>query len=90
MGISNPAIDAIIELVINAKTHREQITATRALDRILLHSHFAVPLHHSDKFRVAYWNKFSRPEVPPKYDYQFIYGPYFWWHDTKKAADLKK
>ena len=90
MGISNPAIDAIIELVINAKTHQEQITATRALDRILLHSHFAVPLHHSDKFRVAYWNKFSRPEIPPKYDYQFIYGPYFWWHDTKKAADLKK
>lgn len=90
IGIENKAIDEIIEIIIKANTREEQITATRALDRILLHSHFAVPLHHSNVFRVAYWNKFSRPNTPPLYDYNFIYGPYFWWVDKEKAAKLKK
>ena len=90
MGISNPAIDEIIEKVINVTSREEQITATRALDRILLHSHYAIPLYHSNTFLVATWNKFSKPKIAPKYDYIFTYGPHFWWFDKEKSDKLKK
>ena len=86
-GISNEfhaAIDTIIERIIDIKSREEQITATRALDRILLHSHFAVPLYHKNIFSVAHWNKFLRPNSSPKYDYAFMYGPHLWWENPKK------
>jgi microcin C transport system substrate-binding protein len=37
-------------------------------------------------FRVAYWDKFSRPAVRPKY----TLGTGTWWFDAAKAARLPK
>ena len=39
---------------------------------------------HEGVYRVAYWNKISRPEVSPKYDLGFD----FWWFDPKKAKNM--
>jgi microcin C transport system substrate-binding protein len=37
-------------------------------------------------FRVAYWNKFSRPEVSPPYGLPLN----AWWIDREKLAEIRK
>ena len=65
IGIQDPAIDKLIEMVISAPDRDALITRTRALDRVLLWNHFVVPNWHSRSYRVAYWNKFDRPARSP-------------------------
>ena len=60
-GIKNPAIDALIDLIITAPTREELVNRTKALDRALLWGYYVIPQWHVDSYRVAYWNKFSRP-----------------------------
>ncbi len=84
-GVNNPAVDFLINKIIAAKNRENLITATRALDRILLHNYFVVPHWHIQNFRIAYWEKFSRPKINPKYDL----GLDTWWYDTKKAKLLE-
>lgn len=55
-GIQNPAVDAVTEMIIQAKTREELTTRTRVLDRILLRGHIAIPGWHFPKWRVA-WRK---------------------------------
>jgi len=82
IGIQDPVIDQLAELVISAPDREALIARTRALDRVLLWNHFVIPHWHIRSFRVAYWDKFNRPKVPPKYSLGFNY----WWVDAKKTA----
>lgn len=84
IGVKNPVIDEIIEKLISAKTRKELILYTKVLDRILLFNYYLIPQFHIGHYRVAYWNKFSKPSVSPKYDLGFD----FWWLDKKKEESL--
>lgn len=67
IGIKNPAVDALIEHIVTAKTYTELQTATRALDRVLLWNHYVIPNWYYGKWRLAWWNKFDKPEkLSPK------------------------
>ncbi|MGE0668735.1 MAG: extracellular solute-binding protein [Sphingomonadales bacterium] len=85
IGIRNPAVDALIEKVIYAPDRAGLIAATRALDRVLLNSHYVIPMWHTRVFRIAWWDKFGRPAVTPGQHYGF---PVTWWLDAKKEAAL--
>ncbi|GAB3448120.1 hypothetical protein GCM10027396_20900 [Insolitispirillum peregrinum] len=78
-GICSPAIDALIEKVVQAKDRNELITATRALDRVLLWSHQVIPHWHISSSRVALWNRFGMPAVSPMQGMQLM----AWWTDPK-------
>jgi microcin C transport system substrate-binding protein len=67
MGIQNPAIDSLIEELINAKDREELVHYTRALDRALLWNFYLIPQWHLNAWRLAWWNKFDHPEVFSKY-----------------------
>jgi microcin C transport system substrate-binding protein len=84
MGINDPVIDALVEKLIAAPDRQSLIMRTRALDRVLLWNHFVIPHWHIRSFRVAYWDKFGRPKVTPKYGLGFD----FWWVDPTKAGVL--
>ena len=84
IGIKNPAVDAMIEKVVFAKSEEELVAAARALDRILLWNHYVVPQWAYGKIRTARWNRFSRPEKLPKYGMAAF--PTLWWWDEAKAA----
>ncbi|MBD24245.1 MAG: hypothetical protein CMG46_04485 [Candidatus Marinimicrobia bacterium] len=81
-GIKNSAIDAIIEELISAPSRESLVAHTRALDRILLWSHYFVPQLSVPASRHAYWNKFGHPDKIP------LQGPDFnaWWYDRDRAA----
>ncbi len=84
-GIDDPAVDALIERVISAKSRDELETASRALDRVLRAGHYWVPHWNKASNTVAYWDKFSRPETKPRFDRGILDT---WWYDDGKAAKL--
>jgi len=84
-GISDPAVDALIERVIAAKGRDELETAARALDRVLRAGHYWVPHWYKASNDIAYWDKFSRPDIKPRFDRGILDT---WWYDPAKAAKL--
>ncbi len=85
IGIKDPVVDELIELVIAAPTRESLIARTRALDRVLLWSWYVVPNWHIQAYRVAYWNKFGRPEVTQRYGLGMFAT---WWIDPAREAAL--
>ncbi len=86
-GISDPVVDALIDKVVAAKTRDELVTATRAVDRVLRTGHYWVPHWYKASHNLAFWNKFSRPSIKPKYARGVITT---WWFDPARAAELNK
>ena len=84
LGIKNPAVDALIERVIFAKSRGELVAATRALDRVLLWNDYVVPLLTYDIVCAARWDRFGRPDPLPKYGGAAF--PTVWWWDAERAA----
>lgn len=65
-GVSDPVVDELVSMVIQAPNREELVHRVRALDRVLLHGHYVVPHWHLTKDRVAYWNHLQRPATTPK------------------------
>ena len=84
VGIKNPAVDALIERVIFAKSRGELVAATRALDRVLLWNHYVVQQFTDDKVSAARWDRFGRPDPLPEYGGAAF--PAVWWWDAERAA----
>jgi microcin C transport system substrate-binding protein len=87
IGIKDAAIDNLVETLIGAPDRESLINATRALDRVLLWSHFVVPNWHSNTAYVAYWNRFARPAKSARY------APVAfdtWWIDEAKDKALQR
>lgn len=76
IGLQDPAIDQLVEGLINANSRSSLINHARALDRVLLWGHYVIPNYYIDSWRIAYRAHLRRPEQPPLYDY----GLLTWWH----------
>ena len=83
IGIKDKAVDALVEKLIFAKSRDALITATRALDRVLIANHYIMPQWHAPHERLAYWKALKRPEPMPKHGLGF---PAIWWKDTLAAT----
>ena len=86
IGIKDPAIDELIELVIAATDRQSLIERVHALDRVLLWGHFVIPHWHIPYDRLVFWDKFGVPEVIPMQGT----SPLRWWIDGNKALALKQ
>jgi microcin C transport system substrate-binding protein len=85
-GIADPVIDALIGKALEARSRAELEVATRALDRVLRAGHYWVPQWYKPAHHVAYWDRFARPAIKPRYDRGIVHT---WWYDAAKAAKLK-
>jgi microcin C transport system substrate-binding protein len=88
VGIKNPAVDALIDRLIFAKSREELVAATRALDRVLLWNFYVVPQWSYPKQRTARWDRFGRPDRLPQFGVSAF--PDIWWFDPERAARLGK
>ena len=86
-GISEPYVDALIRKVMESGTRDELTLATHALDRVLRAGHYWIPQWYKAAHHIAFWDKFSRPKVKPKYGRGIIDT---WWYDAGKAASLER
>jgi microcin C transport system substrate-binding protein len=84
-GIKDPVVDALLGKMEKAKTRQDLVVATRAMDRVLRAGHYWVPHWFKASHHIAYWDKFSRPAIKPKYDRGVTDT---WWYDAAKAAKL--
>ena len=82
-GIADPAVDALVDIIIAAKTRAELITACRALDRVIRAGRYWIPHWYKASHWIAYWDVFGRPAAKPRY---FRGIPETWWSDADKAA----
>ncbi len=81
-GVCHPAVDAMVTDLVGAKTHDDLVTASHALDRLLLWGWYMVPQWHLQEVHVAYWNRFGHPAKPVRTGLDFA----AWWVDPALAA----
>jgi peptide/nickel transport system substrate-binding protein len=75
-GVASPAIDAMIDALVNARTTEDFQAAVRAYDRTLLSGHYLIPAYHLDQTWIARRNYIKFPEgKQPIYGYQLP----VWW-----------
>ena len=82
MGLKDPAIDSLVEQLINADSRQSLVSHARALDRALLWGHYVIPNWHIPVWRVAHWDRLQRPERTPLYDI----GLHTWWSRPTEPA----
>ncbi|MEO0635180.1 MAG: extracellular solute-binding protein [Pseudomonadota bacterium] len=86
-GIADPVIDELIETIIFAPDREALVTATHALDRVLLAGDYVIPQFFYPFDRFARWDIFSHPEPLPEYSVGF---PSIWWYDEEKASQVER
>lgn len=79
-GIQSPAVDALIGQITAAKSQAEMLTACRALDRVIGHSHVLTPQWSAATHRMAYntWH-LDRPAQMPPYAQGETWAIDTWW-----------
>ena len=81
MGAKNPAIDAMIAAILEARTRTDFVPAVRALDRALISGFYAIPVYSAQQQWVARWNRIERPATTALNGYL----PETWWQRPSKG-----
>ena len=85
-GLKDPAVDALIDVVLDAKTQDELNVAISALDRVLRALRPWVPQWNKNAHTVAYYDMYEHPDPLPPYS---LGNLDFWWYNADKAEALK-
>ncbi|MFV1878536.1 extracellular solute-binding protein [Nioella sp.] len=85
-GVADPAVDALVEAVVDAETQEELNVAVSALDRVLRWERFRVPQWYNPNHWVSYYDMYRYPENLPPYSLGFLD---FWWIDPDAEAALR-
>ncbi|WP_298981795.1 extracellular solute-binding protein [uncultured Roseibium sp.] len=78
VGAREPAIDALINEIVGARSREHFVDAVRAFDRVLISGAYAVPLYHVSDDWVAHWKKVIPPQSHSLYGHEFD----TWWSTT--------
>ncbi|MBI3375141.1 MAG: ABC transporter substrate-binding protein [Betaproteobacteria bacterium] len=85
IGVKDPAVDALLSLVVSSRTRPELVARLRALDRVLRHGHYVIPQYYSNTYRLAYRaGKFAQPAVAPKYYEAEDWVISTWWRTKRE------
>jgi peptide/nickel transport system substrate-binding protein len=82
MGARDPAIDAMIAALLEAREHPAFVSAVRALDRTLMSGFYAIPLFNVQEQWIARWNRIQRPPATSLTGYL----PETWWQRPDPAT----
>jgi microcin C transport system substrate-binding protein len=84
-GINDRVVDALLRRILRARDQADLVASCRALDRVLLHHHLAVPHWHITYDRYVHWDKFGYPATLTLRGSPIM----TWWVDPAKAAALR-
>lgn len=85
-GLKNPVVDALVAKVINAASWEELLACSKALDRVLLWQYLVIPQFHVALDRLAFWDRFGRPEKIPTHGVSLRGN---WWIDPQRDARIQ-
>ncbi|WP_295531448.1 extracellular solute-binding protein [uncultured Thioclava sp.] len=83
MGMKSPAAEAMIDTMLNARSHEDFVAATRALDRILTAGRYVIPIWYAPKDRIAHIKALHYPDKTPLYGAWPGFAPDVWWYNNK-------
>jgi microcin C transport system substrate-binding protein len=86
-GVADPAIDALLDKIVAAKSRDELHVACRAFDRVFRAGRYWVPQWHKPAYWFAYWDVFDHPSTKPRYGRGV---PDTWWYNPQKAAKIDR
>ncbi|MCO3375464.1 ABC transporter substrate-binding protein [Pseudomonas aeruginosa] len=86
IGLKDPAIDRLVQAVVEADSRAALETAVRALDRVLQWGYYLIPTWYSDEVWIASWNRFGRPPQAPRYSL----GLNTWWEVRERAVPSRE
>lgn len=86
MGARDPAVDAMIKALLEARDHRDFVDAVRALDRALIAGFYTIPLFNVSEQWIARWNRIERPSTTALSGYL----PETWWSKGEPQASPAK
>ena len=75
MGAKDPAIDAMIAAILEARERPAFVSAVRALDRALMSGFYGIPLFNVPEQWIARWNRIEKPSATALSGYL----PETWW-----------
>lgn len=78
-GIDSPAVEAMIEHMLETRDPAEFTATVRALDRVLTTGRYVIPFWYADRAFVAYKADLRHPERIPVYGDWIGWLPEVWW-----------
>ncbi|KAE9642082.1 ABC transporter substrate-binding protein [Pseudomonas sp. PB103] len=84
--LANPAVDQLIDGLVQANTREAMVHYARALDRVLQWGYYMIPNYYSKGTPTVYQNRFGMPPVQPAYDE----GLNTWWEVSAKALNTQQ
>jgi peptide/nickel transport system substrate-binding protein len=81
-GIADPAVDRLVEAIVEARTREGLVAAARALDRTITSGFYFVPLFHQPAQWIARWNHVGMPAESSV----FGYLTETWWRRDASGA----
>ena len=85
-GIRSPAIDQIVQQVIDAPNREQLIVRTKVLDRMLRSGYYQILTGAKDKTWLAYWNMYKQPVRQPR----LSVGIEYWWMDSAQSQKVSQ
>ncbi|WP_259698923.1 ABC transporter substrate-binding protein, partial [Pseudomonas chlororaphis] len=86
MVLANPAVDRLIDGLVQANSRDEMVHYARALDRVLQWGQYMIPNYYSKGTPTVFQNRFGRPAIAPIYDE----GLNTWWEVSPKALTTRQ
>ena len=80
MGVTEPAVDAMIDKMLSVEASEDFVAANRALDRVLTAGRYVIPIWSFDKGRIAHARELQFPDTLPIYGDRTGFMPDVWWY----------
>jgi len=81
IGACHPAIEAMIDRMLNSESQDDYVAAVRALDRVLTAQRYVVPFWHNPVSRLAHDAELRFPDTIPIYGDWIGWQPDVWWEE---------
>lgn len=96
-GVKSPAVDALIKRIRDAASMDDLLTASHALDRVVMWNHWQIPQLFTRTEPSSYWDKFGLPTVQARYmsidSFASSYSPpwplWTWWDKTLAPSQAR-
>ncbi len=79
-GYCNPQVDKLLQHFTHFDSRADLVTASRALDRVLLNEYLVIPNWYTSDLRIAWWNRFEHPQTLPEFYQGMSWTIETWWH----------
>lgn len=82
MGVASPAVDAIIDTMLETKDYDVFVASVQALDRVMMAGRYVVPIWYSPVSRLAHKKELYFSKYIPLYGDWLGFLPETWWYES--------